>query len=89
MNMEKPLALLQCGSCETLKASVHATALGLSVVMGLYNAAAWMSRREQHLAINALLYAALAAWERKHVAHHLATRLLPAPADEAGARLAA
>ena len=63
--------MLQPGSCEPLKASVHATALGLFVVMGLYNAAAWLMRREQHLALNAVVYAALSAWEQKHVARHL------------------
>jgi hypothetical protein len=64
--------VLKCGSCEPLKAGVHATALGLAVLMGLYNAAAWLRRREHHLAINAVLYAALTAWEQKHVAHHVA-----------------
>ena len=53
--------VLECGSCEELKLGVHATALGLAVVMGLYNAAAWLSRRQQHLAINAVLYAAMIA----------------------------
>jgi hypothetical protein len=66
------LAVLKCGSCEPLKASVHATALGLSALMGLYNAAAWLSRRDTHLAVNAVLYTMLAAWEQHHVAHHLA-----------------
>lgn len=69
--MTTQLTMLQCGSCEPLKASVHATALGLFVVMGLYNAAAWLTRREQHLAVNAVVYAALTAWERKHIARHL------------------
>jgi len=65
------LSVLQCGSCEPLKASVHGTALGLFAVMGLYNAAAWLARREQHLAVNAVLYAALTAWEQQQVARHL------------------
>jgi hypothetical protein len=39
--------------------------------MGAYNAAAWLRRRQPHLAINAVLYAALTAWEQQHVAHHL------------------
>ncbi len=69
--MGNPLNVLKCGSCEGLKASVHGTALGLAVIMGVYNAAAWLRRREQHLAVNAVLYAALTAWERRHVAHHL------------------
>jgi hypothetical protein len=68
-NME--LTVLQCGECETLKAGVHASAFALSAVMGLYNAAAWLSRRDRHLAINAVLYTALAAWEHHHVSHHV------------------
>lgn len=74
------LTVLDCGSCEALKLGVHAATLGLAVVMGAYNAAAWVRRREQHLAVNAVLYAALIAWEREHVAHHLA--LLRQPPDE-------
>src|SRR5881227_3995654 len=79
--MNKEISMLRCGSCEPLKACVHATALGLSAVMGLYNAAAWLSRRELHLAVNAVLYTALTAWEQQHVAHHLAElrRLQPPP----------
>jgi hypothetical protein len=72
MNMPNmQLTVLQCGECETLKAGVHGSALALVAIMGLYNAAAWLSRRDPHLAINAVLYAALAAWEQKHVAHHV------------------
>ena len=66
------LEVLQCGSCEPLKLGVHSAALGLAVVMGAYNAAAWLSRRQVHLAVNAVLYAVLTAWEQRHVAHHLA-----------------
>ena len=65
------LTLLQCGECEPLKAGVHGSALALAAVMGLYNAAAWVSRRDPHLAVNAILYTMLAAWEQKHVAHHV------------------
>jgi len=64
--------ILKCGNCEELKLGVHATALGLAAVCGLYNAAAWLNRRQQHLALNAILYAALAAWEQQHVSHHMA-----------------
>jgi hypothetical protein len=46
--------------------------LGIAALCGIYNAAAWLSRREQHLAINAVLYAALIAFEQRHVAHHIA-----------------
>jgi len=65
------LTVLQCGECEPLKAGVHGSALALAAVMGLYNAAAWLRRRDAHLAVNAVLYAALVAWEQHHVAHHL------------------
>jgi len=70
--MTTQLSVLQCGSCEPLKAGVHGTALTLFAVMALYNAAAWLARREQHLAVNAVLYAALTAWEQQQVARHLA-----------------
>lgn len=68
--MTMQLSVLQCGSCEPLKAGVHGTALGLFAVMGLYNAAAWLARREQHLAVNAILYGALTAWEQQQVTRH-------------------
>ena len=74
------LTVLNSGSCEALKLSVHAAALGLAVVMGGYNAAAWLRRREHHLAANAVLYTALIALEYHHVAHHLAL-LRKAPAE--------
>jgi hypothetical protein len=70
--MTMQLKVLQCGSCEPLKLGVHATALGIVALMGLYNAAAWLKRRDAHLAVNAVLYAALTVWEEHHVAHHLA-----------------
>lgn len=50
---------------------MHATAFGLAVMMGIYNAAAWVLRREPHLAVNRVLYAALIAWEQKHATRHL------------------
>ena len=80
---------LEPGSCETLKATVHAAAFGLAIVMGVYNAAAWFRRRERHLAINTVLYAALTAWEQKNVAHHLASRRRRLDADAAAAPAAA
>jgi len=70
--MTMDLAVLKCGKCEPLKFGVHAGALGLAVLCGIYNAAAWLSRREMHLAVNTVLYTALTIWEQQHVAHHLA-----------------
>ena len=83
--MEIELPILQCGNCESLKLGVHAGAFGLAAVMGLYNAAAWLSRREPHLAFNAVLYAVLTAWETEHVRHHLLEmrRLRPEPEPRA------
>ncbi len=65
------LRVLDSGSCEHLKAGVHSGGLALVALMCAYNAAAWMRRRERHLGINAVLYAAATIWEQRHVAHHL------------------
>src|SRR5205807_4188902 len=66
-HMTMDLKVLKCGNCEELKLGVHATALGIVALCGLYNAAAWLSRREQHLALNTVLYTALIAFEQRHV----------------------
>ena len=72
MEPTKPsLAILYPGNCEPLKASFHGVALLLAAVMGAYNAAAWVRRRQSHLAINATIYIAAVFWEQRHVAHHL------------------
>jgi hypothetical protein len=71
--MTVPLSILKQGSCEPFKAIVHGAALGLFALMGLYNAAAWINRRERHLAVNAVIYGLGVAWERRMVAHHLDT----------------
>jgi hypothetical protein len=76
--MRTRLTVLQCGECEPLKAGVHAAALGLFAVMGLYNTAAWLLRRERHLGVNAVLYSVLTLWEQHHVTHHVA-RMRAAP----------
>jgi hypothetical protein len=61
---------LKPGEAEMLKGSVHAAACGLALVCGVYNAAAWLTRRERHLGVNAVLYAGLAIWEATHVRRH-------------------
>jgi hypothetical protein len=70
--MTMDMKVLKCGNCEELKLGVHAMALGLAALCGAYNAAAWLSRRERHLAVNAMLYTALIAFEHQHVTHHIA-----------------
>jgi hypothetical protein len=67
------LDVLKCGNCEELKLGVHAGALALAALCGAYNAAAWLVRRERHLAVNAVLYAILVAWEQQHISHHMET----------------
>jgi len=79
------LQVLKCGNCEELKLGVHAGALGLAALCGLYNAAAWLSRREAHLAVNTVLYVALTLWEQQHVVHHLAEMRRLRPDEEESA----
>ena len=64
--------LLDSGKCEPLKAAVHGVLLATAAVCAAYNTAAWLRRRQRHLAINAVVYGAAVLWERCHVAHHLA-----------------
>ena len=64
--------LLDSGKCEPLKAAVHGVLLATAAVCAAYNTAAWLRRRQRHLAINAVVYSAAVLWERCHVAHHLA-----------------
>lgn len=75
--------ILESGERETFKAAVHGVALALTLVMDAYNLAAWVHRRQRHLAFNALIYSALAVFEYRHVVHHRDSAL------EAAARLAA
>lgn len=63
--------MLNVGRCEPLKAAVHGVMLATVTVCALYNAAAWLKRRQRHLAINAIIYGAAVWWERSHVMHHL------------------
>jgi hypothetical protein len=72
MDTPKPsLPILYPGNCEPLKAAFHGLALGLSAVMALYNAAAWIRRRKSHLMINAIVYSAAVFWEQRRVADHI------------------
>lgn len=66
------MTVLCTGKYEGLKACVHGLALGTVALCAAYNLAAWVKRRERHLAINAVVYSAAAIWEYQHVLHHLA-----------------
>lgn len=63
--------MLNVGRCEPLKAAVHGVLLATAAVCAAYNAAAWLKRRQRHLAVNAIIYSAAVWWEREHVMHHL------------------
>jgi hypothetical protein len=63
--------MLDVGECEPLKAAVHGLLMATVSVCAAYNAAAWLKRRQSHLAINAIIYTAAMWWEHTHVKHHL------------------
>jgi hypothetical protein len=63
--------MLDNGQCEPLKAAVHGVLMATVSVCAAYNTAAWLKRRQRHLAINAVIYSAAVWWERCHVLHHL------------------
>lgn len=63
--------MLNVGQCEPLKAAVHGVLLATVTVCAAYNTAAWLKRRQRHLAINAVVYGIAIWWERAHVKHHL------------------
>jgi hypothetical protein len=62
--------LLQPGQGEALKAGVHASLGLLAGVCVLYNSAAWISRRDAHLARNAWFYGLVLAVELIQVQRH-------------------
>ena len=63
--------MLNVGRCEPLKAAVHGVLLATAAVCAAYNMAAWLKRRQPHLAVNAIVYTAATIWEHAHVLHHL------------------
>ncbi len=64
-------AMLDNGQCEPLKAAVHGVLFATVCLCAAYNTAAWLKRRQRHLAINAIIYIGAACWERSHIVHHL------------------
>lgn len=59
------------GGQEEFKLVVHLGVLGLAVTCGLYNAGAWLSRREPHLLMNMGVYAGLVVWECHQIQRHM------------------
>lgn len=64
-------AFCTAGTNESMKAAVHAAALGLAGTCFAYNLAAFRYRRERHLAVNAVVYLLAVGWEAKKVCSHL------------------
>lgn len=65
------MTVLHNGKYEALKACVHGVMLGTVGLCAAYNFAAWLVRRQRHLAINAAIYSLAVVWEFKHVQRHL------------------
>jgi hypothetical protein len=65
------LNMLNNGECEPAKAAVHAVLMATVALCAAYNTAAWVKRRQKHLAVNAVLYTAAVWWERCHIVHHV------------------
>ena len=63
--------MLDSGACEPMKAAVHGVLMATVGVCAAYNIAAWIKRRQPHLAVNAIIYTAAVLWEHSHVVHHL------------------
>jgi hypothetical protein len=72
--------MLDSGQCEPLKAAVHGVVLAAVGVCAAYNVAAWIKRRQTHLAVNAIVYCTAVWWEHSQVLHHLAVCEPPVPA---------
>lgn len=66
--------VLDAGSNESLKASIHGAVGVLAATCALYNVAACMRRPAVHLFANSLFYAFVTVVEVAHVAHHLEAR---------------
>lgn len=64
------MTLFEPGSREGLKGVVHTILLLCAIVCAVYNAVAWLRRRERHLGVNAWMYLGLTAVEWAHVRHH-------------------
>jgi hypothetical protein len=71
--------MLENGECEPAKAAVHGLLMATVALCAVYNTAAWLKRRQTHLAINAVLYSAAIWWERCHVVHHLQSCVKSSP----------
>jgi hypothetical protein len=58
---------------QRFKGACHFAMANLATTMLLYNGLAWVTRREPRLAVNALVYASLLAFETYHTRCHWRT----------------
>jgi hypothetical protein len=80
------------GEAERIKGGFHAAAGALVGLMAVYNAVAWWHRRERHLGVNAVMYAAGFAVEvyqtRRHLSRHPEPQRMPAESPRKSAEIA-
>jgi hypothetical protein len=65
------MSFTDSGQHEGVKGAVHGAAFTLFAIIGVYNAIAWRSRRERHLAVNVAVSAVICGWELYQVRGHL------------------
>lgn len=58
------------GNAESTKGAVHGALGTLAILCAVYNGISWWSRREKHLAVNAIVYTGLVLYEIRTVTHH-------------------
>ena len=63
------------GHAEPVKGAVHGLAAVVCGLMFAYNTAAWLFRREPHLAMNALVYGTAILYEGVQTHRHVAARV--------------
>ena len=79
------------GHAEPVKGAFHGLAAVVCGLMFAYNTAAWLFRREPHLAMNALVYGTAILYEGVQTHRHVAARIRAArneaqpPHDETAA----
>ena len=57
------MRILHIGTGELLKGGVHAFLGGVLSIVAAFNVAAWVERRDRHLAVNAIGYTLAVGWE--------------------------
>ena len=63
------------GHAEPIKGAFHGLAAVVCGLMFAYNTAAWLFRREPHLAMNALVYGTAILYEGAQTHRHVAARV--------------